>query len=86
MGSSHSKIKTNKNYPGIQWDRAIEQRKSSVRSKVEHPFLIVKRFFGYAKVVYRGISKNLNRFNILFASANLLNCIRAKRTKEFCMG
>jgi transposase, IS5 family len=81
-----SKIKTNKNYPGIQWDRAIEQRKSSVRSKVEHPFLIVKRFFGYAKVVYRGISKNLNRFNILFASANLLNCIRAKRTKEFCMG
>ncbi|WFF72284.1 IS5 family transposase [Proteiniclasticum sp. QWL-01] len=81
-----SKIKTNKNYPGIQWDRAIEQRKSSIRSKVEHPFLIVKRFFGYAKVVYRGISKNLNRFNILFASANLLNCIRAKRTKEFCMG
>jgi IS5 family transposase len=81
-----SKIKLNKNYPGIQWDREIERRKSSVRCKVEHPFLIVKHHFGYSKVVYRGIRKNLNRFNILFASANLLNCLRANRTKEFCMG
>ena len=81
-----SKIKTNKNFPGIQWDRAIESRKSSVRSRVEHPFLTVKHHFGYAKVVYRGISKNLNRFNILFASDNLLKCLRANRTKDFCMG
>lgn len=81
-----SKIKLNNNYPGIQWDREIERRKSSVRSKVEHPFLMVKRQFGYWKVVYRGIRKNLNRFHVLFASANLLNCLRANRTKEFCMG
>ena len=81
-----SKIKTNKNFPGIQWDREIERRKSSVRSKVEHPFLTVKNEFGYAKVVYRGISKNLNRFHILFASTNLLKCLRANRTQEFCMG
>ena len=81
-----SKIKTNKNFPGIQWDREIERRKSSVRSKVEHPFLTVKNEFGYAKVVYRGISKNLNRFYILFASTNLLKCLRANRTQEFCMG
>ncbi len=81
-----STIKTDKNFPGIQWDREIERRKSSVRCKVEHPFLTVKNHFGYWKVVYRGISKNLNRFNILFASANLLSCLRANRTKEFCMG
>ena len=81
-----SQIKQNKDFPGIQWDRNIEKRKSSVRSKVEHPFLIVKGQFGYWIVVYRGIAKNLNRFNVLFASANLVKCIRAGRTKEFCMG
>ncbi len=79
-----SSIKVNeKNYNGFNWDRFIENRKSSVPSKVEHPFLIVKRQFGYAKVVYRGIAKNLNRFHVLFASANLLMCIRAGRIKEF---
>ena len=40
------------------WEKDIERRKSSVRSKVEHPFLIIKRFFGYAKVAYRGLMKN----------------------------
>jgi len=49
-----------------------EKRKSSVRSKVEHPFHIVKVLFGYSKVVYRGLAKNLNRLYMLFGSANLL--------------
>jgi IS5 family transposase len=53
-----------------QWARKIESRKSSVRSKVEHVFRIVKRQFGFTKVVYRGIIKNLNRLFALFASAN----------------
>jgi IS5 family transposase len=61
------------------WEKQIERRKSSVRSKVEHPFLIVKRFFGYSKTVYRGLSKNTHRLHVLFASANLLMCIRAGR-------
>ena len=61
-------------YKGINWDRQIENRKSSTRCKVEHPFLIVKKQFGYAKVAYRGIAKNMNRFHILFASANLVMC------------
>ena len=34
-----------------------EKRKASVRAKVEHPFLYVKRHFGYAKVRYRGLAK-----------------------------
>ena len=34
---------TGKNYDGFCWDRWIEHRKSSIRCKVEHPFLIVKR-------------------------------------------
>lgn len=74
---------TEKVYSGFNWDRYIESRKSSVRCKVEHAFLIIKREFGYAKVAYRGIAKNLNRFNILFASANLLMCLRAGRKNEF---
>lgn len=68
---------------GIQWDKRMENRKSSIRCKVEHSFLIVKRQFGYAKVVYRGLQKNLHRFQFLFASANLLMCARAGRTSEF---
>lgn len=54
------------------FDRCIEKSKSSVRAKVEHPFLIVKRFFGYDKAAYKGIAKNAARFHMLFASANLL--------------
>jgi len=31
-----------------------EQRKASIRAKVEHPFPYVKRHFGYGQVRYRG--------------------------------
>lgn len=62
-----------------------EWKKSSVRSKVEHAFLIVKKKFGYSKVAYKGIYKNMHRFNILFASANLVMYLRANREKDFCM-
>jgi|SRR5215510_335205 len=61
------------------WDKVIERSKSSVRSKVEHVFLIVKRQFGYRKTVYRGLAKNTNRLQILLASANLLMCAGAGR-------
>ena len=58
-------------------DRAIESRKASVRAKVEHPFLIVKRDFGFTKTRYRGMAKNLNHLHVLFASANWLMRARA---------
>jgi len=58
-------------------DRALESRKASVRAKVEHPFLVVKRDFGFTKTRYRGIGKNLNHLNVLFASANWLMRARA---------
>ena len=71
-------------YDGINWEKVIEHQKSAVRCKVEHPFLIVKRQFGYCKTAYRGIAKNMNRFHMLFGCANLLMCIRGGRAKEFC--
>lgn len=63
----------------LGFEKQIEKRKSSVRCKVEHPFLLVKRYFGYAKTRYKGLAKNAHRLYTLFASANLLMSIRAGR-------
>lgn len=60
-----------------EFDRKIESRKAAIRAKVEHPFLIAKRDFRFIKTRYRGILKNLNHLNMLFASANLLMRARA---------
>ncbi len=49
----------------------IEQLKASVRAKVEHPFRVLKRQFGYTKVRYRGLAKNTAQMVTLFALANL---------------
>ena len=49
-----------------------EQVKSSVRAKVEHPFRWVKSIFGYDKVRYRGLDKNMNRLYLLLGFTNLL--------------
>ena len=32
----------------------VEKIKASIRAKVEHPFRVIKRQFGYTKVRYRG--------------------------------
>jgi len=45
--------------------------KSSIRAKVEHPFRILKRIFGFDKVRYRGIAKNHHRLCANFALVNL---------------
>lgn len=55
----------------IDWERCIENRKSSVRCKVEHAFRIIKCQFGYKKTVYRGLKKNENRLYAIFTCANL---------------
>lgn len=47
------------------------QKLSSVRSKVEHPFQIIKCQWGHVKVRYRGLKKNTAQFVMLFALANL---------------
>ena len=60
------------------FDQRLESRKASVRARVEHPFLILKRDFGFVKTRYRGLVKNLNRCHVGFASANLLMIARAQ--------
>jgi IS5 family transposase len=57
-------------------DRARNRTKSRVRAKVEHPFLVLKRVFGFSKVRYRGVDKNANR---LFVACGLVNLYMARR-------
>jgi transposase, IS5 family len=49
----------------------IEKTKASIRAKVEHPFRVIKRQFGYTKVRYRGLAKNTAQLQTLFALSNL---------------
>ena len=48
-----------------------EKLKSAIRAKVEHPFRVIKRQFGFVKVRYRGIKKNMQQLFTLFALSNL---------------
>lgn len=51
--------------------RRIEETKAQIRAKVEHPFRVVKRQFGYVKVRYRGLAKNTAQLVTLFALSNV---------------
>jgi IS5 family transposase len=55
---------------GPRADR-INRARSRVRAWAEHPFLVVKRLWGFTKVRYRGLAKNLARAYTAFALANL---------------
>jgi IS5 family transposase len=48
-----------------------ERRKAQIRARVEHPFRVVKRQFGYAKTRFKGLAKNTAQILTLFALANL---------------
>jgi len=52
-------------------ERAKNRTKSSVRAKVEHPFLVIKRIFGFAKTRYKGLAKNAHRLFVTCALTNL---------------
>jgi len=51
--------------------RLINRARSRTRARGEHAFLVIKRLWGFAKVRYRGIAKNLARAQTMFALANL---------------
>jgi IS5 family transposase len=58
-----------------KWARLLdkaEQLKASVRSKVEHPFHVVKNLFHHKKVRYKGLAKNEAQLFSLFGLANLV--------------
>jgi IS5 family transposase len=71
----HARDFTNQRY---RWGKRVDERikaqnrtKSRVRAKVEHTIGVIKRVFGFQKVRYRGIAKNLHRLEATAALANL---------------
>jgi IS5 family transposase len=66
---------TNRKHRGRGWTDALakakNRTKSRVRAKVEHPIGVIKRLFGFTKVRYRGLAKNLHRLEVTAALANL---------------
>lgn len=66
---------TNRKYRGRGWFNEAEKlknrSKSRVRAKVEHAIGVIKRIFGFQKVRYRGLAKNLHRLEVTAALANL---------------
>ena len=51
--------------------RRKNRTKARVRAKVEHPFRILKRVFGFLKVRFRGLKKNHDHLWPAFALVNL---------------
>ena len=52
-------------------ERRKNRTKARVRSKVEWPFRILKRVFGFVKVRYRGLKKNHEWLCAAFAAINV---------------
>ena len=52
-------------------DDLIETAKAHFRAKVEHPFRVIKRQFGFQKTRLRGMLKNRCKVNVLAALSNL---------------
>ena len=52
-------------------ERAKNRIKSSVRSKVEHPFQVMKLKFGFVKLRYRGLKKNAHQLFVICGLVNL---------------
>jgi transposase, IS5 family len=71
---------THRRYRYKEWidevERAKNRTKSTVRSKVEHVFGVMKLKFGFVKVRYRGLAKNANR---LFATCALVNLFLVRK-------
>ena len=51
--------------------RLINRARSRIRARGEHAFRVLKQLWGFAKVRYRGLAKNLCRAQTMFALANL---------------
>ena len=71
IAEKRSKIEAIKNKRERKYAKRWEHHKASVRAKVEHPFRVIKRQFGYVKVRYRGLAKNTAQVLTLFALSNL---------------
>ncbi|VTU19855.1 Transposase DDE domain protein [Variovorax sp. SRS16] len=66
--------------PARKWARLLEkaeQLKASIRTKVEHPFHVIKNLFRHRKTRYKGLAKNEAQLFSLFGLANLITAKRS---------
>lgn len=71
IAAKRSKVKAIGNARERKQVERWESWKASLRAKVEHPFRVIKRQFGYTKVRCRGLAKNTAQVLTLFALSNL---------------
>jgi IS5 family transposase len=57
--------------PEGRLDDLVETAKAHIRAKVEQPFRVIKRQFGFQKTRLRGMLKNRCKVNVLAALSNL---------------
>ena len=71
IAAKRGRIKAMNEGPLKDVTKELEYLKAVMRAKVEHPFRVIKRQFGYRKVRFKGLAKNTAQIQTLFALANL---------------
>ena len=77
IAMKRGKLKAMAEGPIKELTRRAERLKAQLRSRVEHPFHIIKNLFGHRKVRYKGLAKNTAQLHTLFALANLVTAKKA---------
>jgi len=72
-----------KKHPLTPHQKAVNRSRSRTRARGEHPFLVVKRFWGFTTTRYRGLAKNLARGYTMFGLANLYRLRRRLLPRGF---
>ncbi|HEU4664048.1 MAG TPA: IS5 family transposase [Dokdonella sp.] len=73
----------NRKHPLSTQQRLANRERSRVRARGEHAFRIVKQLWGFSKVRYRGLTKNIARAHVAFALSNLY-LMRGRLLEERC--
>lgn len=86
IAAKRGRVKTIADRELRELHQQYEHIKASIRAKVEHPFRVLKRQFGYRKVRYKGLAKNNAQIVTLFALTNLWMARRSllATTGEVC--
>jgi IS5 family transposase len=63
--------------------KRVNRSRSRTRARGEHAYRVVKRLWGFVKVRYRGLAKNLARAQTMFGLANLYLVRRRLLPKGF---
>ena len=73
-------LKASAHYKLTEANKRFNRKMSSIRSRVEHVFHVIKRQFGYTKVRYKGLEKNAAQVFTLIGLTNLYLARRAMPT------